>query len=680
MSEGVGRQRPELSVVVVVHDMAREAPRTLYSLSAAYQRDISAEDYEVIVVDNGSQPPFASQMLDGLAGNFRLIRLDPAPPSPVKAINTGLAAARGNIIGLMIDGARIATPGLLHFGLKGAGLYPRSVVASLGWHLGFDVQRWAIEAGYDQAREDDLLASIDWQRDGYRLFEIAAFAGSSVDGWFQPIDESNGLFLSRDIWTELGGVDERFDLPGGGLVNLDLFRRALDLPESELVILLGEGTFHQIHGGIATNARLGEFRQRGERWREQYEAIRGQSLHVPTPARRTYVGVLPQPTLAHFARAAVEPARGRLDGAPLGAGFDRSLWSVPAHLPHDKTAAALTELAQAEFRARRYEAAAAVARLARARAPNEPAPQRLLAQASAWLPREFPGKAKRPRFHLARAKAYRLIGEQSKATAEYEAALAADIDLPEAYTGLAELRMPGENYLRVLARIHGALRPETYLEIGVARGAALACAQPPTRIIGVDPAAAIEFPVKAEMHIYRETSDAFFARRGLAPILNGRPLSMAFIDGLHHFGQALRDFMHVETCCGRQSLVLLHDTIPFDERTQRPERELKFYTGDVWKTVVALKHYRPDLDIFTIATPWSGLTVVTGLDAASRVLSDNYDDAIKRFGAMPFAEVEHRLDTAINIFPNNWSAVAARLTERGIGPEPSLLEAAAIGR
>ena len=51
--------RLAVSVVVVVYNMPREAPRTLHSLSASYQRHIDADDYEVIVVDNGSNPPFA---------------------------------------------------------------------------------------------------------------------------------------------------------------------------------------------------------------------------------------------------------------------------------------------------------------------------------------------------------------------------------------------------------------------------------------------------------------------------------------------------------------------------------------------------------------------------------------------------------------------------------------------
>ena len=35
---------------------------------------------------------------------------------------------------------------------------------------------------------------------------------------------------------------------------MDTYARACALPDSELVMLLGEGTFHQIHGGVMTSA------------------------------------------------------------------------------------------------------------------------------------------------------------------------------------------------------------------------------------------------------------------------------------------------------------------------------------------------------------------------------------------------------------------------------------------
>ena len=457
----------------------------------------------------------------------------------------------------------------------------------------------------------------------------------------------------------MNGVDERFDAPGGGFANLDIIIRACELPDSRFVILLGEGTFHQLHGGIATNAPPGSIHDAVAAWRAQYEAIRGRPWSPRTPRDRTFLGVLPPAALSHFARAIVEPV-----GAPaLGSGFDQTMWSnAPSPRPADPTTAALLDLAESEFRARRFPGSAAVARMARRLAPDEPAPQRLLAHAAAWLrgPGNPPPEQQAP-FHLARAKAYKLIGDMAAAESEYRAALAFDPNTVQAHVGLSLLRMPGPDYFTWLRRFHESLQPKTYLEIGVSRGASLALAGPSTVAIGVDPEPMISFPFKAETHIFCETSDAFFAHGRLPSFLNGEPLALAFIDGLHVFVQSLKDFMAVETFCGRHSVVLIHDTVPLSEDTQTPERQRTFYTGDVWKAVLCLKHYRPDLDIVTIATPWTGLTMVTNLDAASRVLHDNFEDAVARFAALSYAEVDGKLDALLSIVPNDWEAITARL-------------------
>src|ERR1022692_2942444 len=139
-------RKPDLSIVVVVYNIPREIPRTLFSLSAIYQRHIHPDEYEVILVDNGSNPPLDHRLFENLSGNFRIIRIDPAPPSPAHAVNVGIAAARADVIGVMIDGARIVSPSLLHFARHGARLYDKAIVAALGWYLGYDHQRWSMIA------------------------------------------------------------------------------------------------------------------------------------------------------------------------------------------------------------------------------------------------------------------------------------------------------------------------------------------------------------------------------------------------------------------------------------------------------------------------------------------------------------------------------------------------------
>jgi len=154
--------RPSLSVVVVAYDMARELPRTLRSLAPGYQQGIAADDYEVIVVDNGSPTPVDEAAFAALGSQVQLVRVDPAPPSPAHAANVGAEVARADFVGLLIDGARIASPRVLAHALLARHVAARPVVATLGWHLGTTLHANAGEAGYDRAAEDRLLAELDW--------------------------------------------------------------------------------------------------------------------------------------------------------------------------------------------------------------------------------------------------------------------------------------------------------------------------------------------------------------------------------------------------------------------------------------------------------------------------------------------------------------------------------------
>lgn len=300
----------KLSVIVVAYNMARELPRTIRSLGVEMQREIGPDDYEILVVDNGSTQPWDEDACRRWVPSLRAHRMAKPAPSPVAAINEALALARGELIGVWIDGARLASPGLLAGALRASRIHPRPVVGTIGFHLGPDLQRRSIQAGYCQAREDELLASVRWQEDGYRLFEIASFAGSSAGGWFQPIGESNALFMTRALWDELGGFDPSFEMPGGGLANLDMWRRACEAADTQVVILLGEGTFHQIHGGVATNADRPMFPE----FHTEYQRIRGESYAVPA-VEPIYVGRVNQAVLPKLLWSAEQALAVRLSDA-----------------------------------------------------------------------------------------------------------------------------------------------------------------------------------------------------------------------------------------------------------------------------------------------------------------------------------------------------------------------------
>lgn len=271
--------RPKLSLVVIVYDMGREAPRTLRSLALPYHTGIGADDYEVIVMDNGSPMPLGESVVRGFGPQFRYHYVQDAAKSPADAINQGVAMARGKVVGIFIDGARIASPGLLALALRAFEQHADPVVATLGWHLGPELQQKSVLKGYDQAVEDQLLEGISWPKDGYRLFDISVLAASSYKGYEAAPSESNALFLRRKTFKELGGYDPAFDVPGGGLLNLDFFIRALERLESPYIMLKGEGTFHQIHGGASTGKA--EVQDRFQEWAKQYHQIRGRPWKHP---------------------------------------------------------------------------------------------------------------------------------------------------------------------------------------------------------------------------------------------------------------------------------------------------------------------------------------------------------------------------------------------------------------
>ncbi|MFZ3184687.1 MAG: glycosyltransferase [Pseudomonas sp.] len=246
--------KPLLSIIVIAYDMQRQALNTLVSLSPDYQEGVSADDYEVIVVENRSQRNMDASAIAALPGNFRYFLRDEPGVSPAAAINFGFSQACGAFIGLMIDGARMVTPGVVRYALMAFRATEDAMVVVPGYNLGESEQQFHLSCGYTEEKEQALLSEIDWPNDGYRLFDISCLSGANPNGVFHPFMECNCLFMSADIFRDIGQADERFDLPGGGSLNLYLYRKTAIHPCTEHFLLAGEGSFHQIHGGVTTSA------------------------------------------------------------------------------------------------------------------------------------------------------------------------------------------------------------------------------------------------------------------------------------------------------------------------------------------------------------------------------------------------------------------------------------------
>ena len=282
-----------LSIILVCYKMAKQIGNTIQSLLAPYQKDILNEEVEILLVDNGSPEPLPDGIWAGATNvTYSYISPSEAMPSPAQALNRAVKRARAAQLCLMIDGARMLSPGTLEWGMRLLAGVPRSFVEVRGWHLGPKWQPESVREGYNHESEAKLLTETRWWENGYRLFDIAAGTPQTKSGLSVPASESNCLFMMREFFDRLGGFDERYSAPGGGLANLDFYARAVAAAE-RVWTLLGEGNFHQVHGGAATGLPAEHLQDAFLGWKTESEKLRGE---MPTVDPRKFVlaGHLPR--------------------------------------------------------------------------------------------------------------------------------------------------------------------------------------------------------------------------------------------------------------------------------------------------------------------------------------------------------------------------------------------------
>ena len=179
-----------------------------------------------------------------------------------------------------------------------------------------------------------------------------------------------------------------------------------------------------------------------------------------------------------------------------------------------------------------------------------------------------------------------------------------------------------QGYLDILRTLHRSLRPGLYVEVGIRNGGSLSLALGPA--IGVDPAPEITVPLGDRVRVFEATSDDFFAHDADTAIT--QPIDLAFIDGMHLFEFALRDFMNIERHCRATSLVVFDDIFPSHPLQAARDRQTRVWTGDIWRIVGCLRRFRPDLVLVPIDSYPTGLLLVAGLDPRSRQLVDHYEE------------------------------------------------------
>ncbi|KAF0115235.1 MAG: hypothetical protein FD150_1143 [Rhodobacteraceae bacterium] len=224
------------------------------------------------------------------------------------------------------------------------------------------------------------------------------------------------------------------------------------------------------------------------------------------------------------------------------------------------------------------------------------------------------------------------------------------------------LKPSGMPYYRFLRMLHEACLFDWYLEVGCRSGESFAPVR--SKTIAVDPFFRADINIigkKPALHVFQATSDDFFASGFLAR--NGIRLGLAFLDGMHLFEFLLRDFMNTEAAMDPKGVIMLHDCVPYGAgMTTRDLARLPkgSWTGDVWKLIPILQHWRPDLRLTVLDCRSTGLVCVSGLNPESRVLVDSYERIVTDWVGVELAEY------GTERFFGSFQMVSAR-TERHTG-------------
>ncbi len=160
------------------------------------------------------------------------------------------------------------------------------------------------------------------------------------------------------------------------------------------------------------------------------------------------------------------------------------------------------------------------------------------------------------------------------------------------------------------------LRATRYLEIGIQFGYTVENVRVRERV-GVDPAPRFDLKrLPRGFSFFTGESDAYFAS-----LARGVTFDLAFLDGLHTFGQTRTDLFnalgHIPS-----GVILIDDTVPSDAIAALPSLEESLdcrrsvgsdavvWMGDVWKLVVYIDRCLPLLDFHTIVGSGNPQTLV----------------------------------------------------------------------
>ncbi len=232
-------------------------------------------------------------------------------------------------------------------------------------------------------------------------------------------------------------------------------------------------------------------------------------------------------------------------------------------------------------------------------------------------------------------------------------------------------------YLEALQDLHDMLQPDVRLEPGTTNGCSLKCSQ--SRSIVVNPSVAVNDVDLTERPwgtLYRTSSRAFPRNHDRETALEGGWLGLAVLDGERHFERLLRNLIDVERCSTRDTVIVIPGVIPPDVQSAgRDEPSRGAWVGDIWKIVLCLAQYRPDLTIDVVDASPAGLLIIQNPDPDNTVLGQRYATIVEEY-VSPVANKDSRvavyLENLVPVATRDFLAEMRTERMRGVGGRKSL--------
>ena len=201
-----------------------------------------------------------------------------------------------------------------------------------------------------------------------------------------------------------------------------------------------------------------------------------------------------------------------------------------------------------------------------------------------------------------------------------------------------------------------------YLEIGVFNGHAFFRIKSNFKI-AVDPDFRFGFFRKASKifvnpynifnKYFSKTSDSFFDEDA-SNLFQSKKIDVALVDGMHEYAFALRDVENVLNYLDNDGLIIMHDCNPLTEEASIGYDEWIAggkkipWNGDLWKTIVHLRSFRKDINVFVLACD-HGLGIIT-----KRTPENNLNFSVDEINSLTYQEFNKNRDKWLNLKDPNY--------------------------